>query len=222
SGVSTLTFTAAANATVTATPLALTVTGTSGAITESTTIRLTVVGRPDFSITAAPPAAVTITPGSNPTATLTVASLFGFTGSVSISAAGLPPGVSANFSPSSVNGSGTIVANFNAQTTTPAGTTNISIVGTSGTLTHSATIALTVTGASDFSLAATSASVVQGGTATSTITVTRLGGFAGTVALSASGLPAGVTASFNPASTTGTSTLTFTAAANAAAGAATV
>src|SRR5262245_34507021 len=224
SGASTLTFTAAANATVSGgAPFALTVTGTSGSITQSTTIRLTVVGRPDFSITAAPPAAVTITPGSNPTATLTVASLFGFTGSVSISAAGLPAGVSANFSPSSVNGSGTIVANFNAQTTTPAGTTNISIVGTSGTLTHSATIALTVTGASDFSLSATNASVVRGATGTSTITVTRSGGFAGSVAFSASGLPACVTASFHPTSTNaGSSVLTFTVAATAATGATTV
>src|SRR5262249_62377729 len=146
----------------------------------------------------------------------------GFTGSVSISASGLPPGVSANFSPSSVNGSGTIVVNFNAQTSTPAGTTNISIVGTSGSLTHSATIALTVTGPSDFSLSTTNASVVQGGTGPSTDTVTPGGGFTGTVALSVSGLPAGVTASFNPTSTTSTSTLTFSAAVTAGASATTV
>jgi len=222
SGASTLTFTAAANATVPAAPVVLTISGTSGSIVQTTTINLTVVGRPDFSITAAPPAAVTITPGSNPTATVTVAALFGFTGSVSISATGLPAGVSANFSPSSVNGSGTIVVNFNAQTSTPAGTTNISIVGTSGSLTHSATIALTVTGPSDFSLSATNASVVQGGTGTSTVTVTPGGGFTGTVALSVSGLPAGVTASFNPTSTTSTSTLTFSAAATAGASATTV
>jgi cellulase/cellobiase CelA1 len=222
SGASTLTFTAAANATVPAAPVVLTVTGTSGSIVQTTTINLTIVGRPDFSITAAPPAAVTITPGSNPTATVTVASLFGFTGSVSISATGLPAGVSANFSPSSVNGSGTIVVNFNAQTTTPAGTTNISIVGTSGSLTHSTTIALTVTGPSDFSLSATNASLVQGGTGTSTVTITPGGGFTGTVALSVSGLPAGVTASFNPTSTTSTSTLTFSAAGTAGTSATTV
>jgi cellulose 1,4-beta-cellobiosidase len=222
SGASTLTFTAAANATVPAAPVILTVTGTSGSIVQTTTINLTVVGRPDFSITAAPPAAVTITPGSNPTASVTVASLFGFTGSVSITATGLPAGVSANFSPSSVNGSGTIVVNFNAQTSTPAGTTNISIVGTSGSLTHSATIALTVTGPSDFSLSATNASVVQGGTGISTVTVTRGGGFTGTVALSVGGLPAGVTASFNPTSTTSTSTLTFSAAGTAGVSATTV
>jgi cellulose 1,4-beta-cellobiosidase len=221
--ISTLTFTASATATVG--PATVNITGTSGTLTHRLSVNLAVVGRPDFSITAAPPAAVTITPGSNPTATISVAALFGFTGSVSITATGLPAGVSANFSPSSVNGSGTIVANFNAQSTTPAGTTNISIVGTSGTLTHSATIALTVTGTAtpDFVLAAANASVAQGGTATSTITVNRLNGFAGSVALTASGLPSGVTASFNPASTTtGASSLTFTASATAAVGAATV
>ncbi|HEY6248658.1 MAG TPA: hypothetical protein VI685_01790, partial [Candidatus Angelobacter sp.] len=59
-------------------------------------------------------------------------------------------------------------------------------------------------------------------TGSSTITVALVNGFTGTVALAASGLPAGVTASFSPASTTGTSTLTFTASSTAAAGTATV
>ena len=78
--------------------------------------------------------------------------------------------------------------------------------------------------APDYSLSASprSVSVTQGGTATSTITVTPVGGFSGSVSLSASGLPAGVTASFNPASTTTTSTLTFTASSTATVGNATV
>lgn len=220
-GVSTLTFTAAANAPVPSGGVSITVTGTSGSITQTATFLLTIIGRPDFSITANAPAAVTLTPGSNPTAQVTISSLFGFTGTVSVSAANLPTGVSANFSPSSVNGSGTVTINFNGQNNTPSGTTNISIVGTSGSLTHSAIIAFTVTGTNpDFSLSAnpTSVSVAQGGTATSTFTVGPLNGFTGTVALSASGLPAGVTASFNPASTAANSTLSFTASSTAAVG----
>jgi hypothetical protein len=76
----------------------------------------------------------------------------------------------------------------------------------------------------DFALSASpaSVSVAQGASGTSTVTVTPGGGFAGTVALSASGLPAGVTASFSPASTTGTSTLTLAASSTATTGAATV
>jgi hypothetical protein len=72
---------------------------------------------------------------------------------------------------------------------------------------------------SDYSIAAAPASVavVQSASATSTITITRTGGFAGTVAFSTSALPAGVTATFNPASTAGTSSVVTFAASNAAA-----
>ena len=70
-----------------------------------------------------------------------------------------------------------------------------------------------------FTLAAAGpVNVPQGGSNTSTITVTPTGGFGGTVALSATGLPAGVTASFNPTSTATTSTLTLTADSTATTG----
>jgi hypothetical protein len=73
----------------------------------------------------------------------------------------------------------------------------------------------------DFSLAAnpTAVSVTQGGAATASISATTSSGFAGSIALSASGVPAGATASFSPASITpGTpSTLTLDSG-NAAAG----
>ncbi len=56
--------------------------------------------------------------------------------------------------------------------------------------------------------------VLQGGISTSTITITELGGFTGTVSLSYSGAPAGVTIDFAPTSTTSTSTATVTVAAD--------
>ncbi|HET9313993.1 MAG TPA: hypothetical protein VFQ51_00325, partial [Vicinamibacteria bacterium] len=77
----------------------------------------------------------------------------------------------------------------------------------------------------DFSLSASPATLVvaRGASVTSTVSIARTGGFTASVALSASGLPSGVTASFAPASTTGGSaTLTLTASASAAAGQATV
>ena len=78
--------------------------------------------------------------------------------------------------------------------------------------------------APDFSIAASPASlsIAQGASGTSTVTVSPQNGFGGSVALSASGLPSGVTASFNPASTTGSSTLTLSASSTAATGTATV
>jgi len=67
-------------------------------------------------------------------------------------------------------------------------------------------------GASDFTLSTskTSLSIPQGKKASTRIIVMPRGNFSGSVALTASGLPAGVTAAFSPASTTGASTMTLT------------
>jgi len=80
-------------------------------------------------------------------------------------------------------------------------------------------------GTPDFALSAAPSSVTlkQGGSSvSSTITVNPADGFSGSVSLSVSGVPSGVTASFNPGSTSSTSTLTLTAAGNAPTGAATI
>jgi endo-1,4-beta-xylanase len=75
-------------------------------------------------------------------------------------------------------------------------------------------------GSSDFTISTSPASltVVRGGTASAVVNVSPAGGFTGSVTLSASGLPAGVTASFSPATTTKSSTLTLSASATAATG----
>lgn len=71
----------------------------------------------------------------------------------------------------------------------------------------------TVVAASDFTLSASPASgtVLPGAQAITTVTTTAIGGDTETVNLSASGLPAGTTAAFNPASVTpgGSATLTL-------------
>ncbi|RXH56888.1 S53 family serine peptidase [Granulicella sibirica] len=87
-----------------------------------------------------------------------------------------------------------------------------------------ATLAGGATTTPDFTLSASPASlsIVAGANGTSTISVAGLNSFAGTVAVSASGLPTGVTASFSPASTTSTSVLTLTVATTAVAGSATI
>ena len=66
----------------------------------------------------------------------------------------------------------------------------------------------------------TAVSVKQGSSGTSTITSTVLNGFDSAVALTASGMPAGVTVGFSPSSVTGsgTSTATFTVASTTTAG----
>ncbi|HEY2468940.1 MAG TPA: Ig-like domain repeat protein [Terracidiphilus sp.] len=57
--------------------------------------------------------------------------------------------------------------------------------------------------------------VAQNSSGATNVAVTDAGGFSGNVSLAASGLPSGVTASFNPTSTASTSVLTVTAASSA-------
>jgi alpha-mannosidase len=72
-------------------------------------------------------------------------------------------------------------------------------------------------GPSDFTLSASSSnlSITQGRSAPTGVMVIPWGSFHGSVDLSASGLPPGVTASFSPASTAGSSMMTLTAAGSA-------
>ena len=161
---------------------------------------------PDFSVSVTP-SSQTVTPGQV-SYTVTVASLGAFSGTVTFSASGLPGDASATFSPTSVSGSGSSTLTFATSTT---GSYTITITGTSGTLTHTATVTLVV-GTPDFTLLASPGSqTVRHGSSTSyKVNVIPSGGFSGTVALSASGLPKGATASFSPASinTSGSSTMT--------------
>jgi hypothetical protein len=178
---------------------------------------------PDFSLTDSP-SSLTVTQGTSGTSTVTIHPSGGFTGSVTLSASGLPSGVTASFGTNPATS--TSVVTFTASSTATTGTSTVTITGTSGTLTHTTTVSLTITAPAqpNFSLSASpsSVSVVQGNTATSTITVTDTGGFTGAVTLSASGLPSGVTAAFGTNPTTSTSVVTFTASSTATLGTATV
>ena len=92
------------------------------------------------------------------------------------------------------------------------------------TLVQNAFPAIPATTAPGFSISTTGATVEQGTSATDSVTVSAINGFNGSVALTISGLPAGVTAAFSPATVTGSAgtTLTFTATNTATVGPATV
>jgi kumamolisin len=173
-----------------------------------------------FSLSAT---AASVTAGSTGTSTITETVTGGFSSAVTLSASGMPTGVTAAFSPTSITGAGTSTLTFTASSTAAAGSYTITVTGTpaSGTA-ETTTLTLTVSAAStpSFSLSATAASVKDGSTGTSTVTETVTNGYNTAVTLSASGLPTGVTAAFSPTSITGagTSTLTFTASSTAAAG----
>ena len=109
----------------------------------SNVVSFTVTGtQPDFSLSATP-AALSIAQGTAGSTTIAVAPVNGFTGSVALSASGVPTGVTVSFSPASTTGSSTLT--FTASSTATAGTVNVTVTGTSGSLSHTTTIALTVT-----------------------------------------------------------------------------
>ncbi|HZR28206.1 MAG TPA: glycoside hydrolase family 3 C-terminal domain-containing protein [Terriglobales bacterium] len=165
--------------------------------------------QPDFSI-AATPSSQTVTAGNTTSYTAEVSAISGFSGTVALSASGLPAGATASFSPASVSGSGTATLMMTTAGSTPPGNSNIVITGVSGSLTHTASVILSVTPPAqpDFSIAATPSSqtVTAGSSAGYTLHISAIDGFNSNITLSATGLPAGATASFNPASVTGQGT----------------
>jgi subtilase family serine protease len=198
---------AAATGTVT-----ITVTGASGSLTHSTSVSLTVNAAappPDFSLSAFP-TGVTITQGTAGGSTVTITPANGFAGSVTLSASGLPSGVTASFNPNPT--ATTSALTLSASATAATGNFTVTISGASGNLTRTTTVSLTVNAAPqpDFSLSSSPSTlnVARGSKATSTVSITRLNGFSGNATLSASGLPKGASASFNPNPATTTSTLT--------------
>jgi hypothetical protein len=177
----------------------------------------------NFSLSASP-SSVSVTQGSSASSTITVTDSGGFTGSVTLSASGLPSGVTASFGTNPTTSTSSVT--FTASSTATTGTSTVTITGTSGSLSHTTTISLTVsaTATPNFSLSASPSSltVKQGTSGSSTITVTDSGGFTGSVTLSNSALPSGVTASFGTNPTTSTSVLTFTASSTATTGTSTI
>jgi hypothetical protein len=186
---------------------------------------------PDFALSASP-TSLSVTQGSSATSTISTSVSNGFNSSIALSITGLPSGVTASFSPASIAapGSGSSTLTFTASSTATTGTFNTTVSATGGGITHTTVIPVTVNAATspNFTLSAspTSLSVAAGSSGTSTISTTVSGGFNSVVSLSASGLPSGVTAAFNPTSIaapgSGSSTLTFTASSTAAAGTSTI
>jgi len=110
----------------------------------------------------------TVTPGQSATYTVTVTPLHGFTGTVTFtvdSEGGLPSGMSSGgFSPSTVVGSGSTTLTMNTTGSTKPYATSLSVHGTSGGTTHTASTTLMV------NLAAPAN--VQAGTASGTVNLT--------------------------------------------------
>jgi kumamolisin len=179
---------------------------------------------PPFFTLSASPSGLAVVQGERAATTITSRVTGSFESVISLSASGLPRGVTASFSPASITAAGTSTLTLAVSSTTKPGEYPITVTGTSGALTKTTIVSLNVIIApsANFALSAypTAVLVVQGSSGTSTITSAVTGGFDSSISLSASGQPAGVTATFSPASITGpgTSTLTLAVASTTAIG----
>src|SRR5579884_2703772 len=103
---------------------------------------------PDFSVSVSP-SSQSVSRGGTTTYSVNVTSLYGFSGTVALAANGLPAGVTYSLSPSSIaaSGSSTLSLALGAGSNgPPSGSFSFTVSGTSGTIVHSSSAGLTVSG----------------------------------------------------------------------------
>jgi hypothetical protein len=148
--------------------------------------------------------AATVAQGASTTVSVFVART-NFTKTLVVTVEGAPVGITAIVTPANVdNGIPSTVLLITAAATATPGPVTLTVRGTGDGISETTvTVNLTVNVTGNFSLDVLSSSVTvaQGGGGIQTILVPRTGGNAGNVTLAASGLPAGVTATFTPTPT---------------------
>jgi uncharacterized protein (TIGR03437 family) len=173
-------------------------------------------GTPGFSLSVAP-YGVNVNQGTSATMVVTVNAFGGFTKTVALTVSDLPNGVAASFSPPSTASKSTLTLAVPGSVL--AGSYVGTITAVSGLLTQTIAVSLVVV-APDFEIS-TSPTIINatpGASAESAIAITSVGTFRQPVALSVTGAPQGVMASFNPRSTANSSTLTVSVASQAVPG----
>jgi kumamolisin len=157
---------------------------------------------PGFNLSASP-GSLSVVQGNSGTSTITSTVSGGFNSSVVLSASGNPSGVTVGFNPSSfATGAGSSTATFTVSSGVTPGTYPITISGTSGSSVKTTTVNLTVTAPvqANFTISVSPSSgyLSRGTSGYATVTTAISGRFNSAISLSATGVPAGVTASFSP------------------------
>ncbi|MGV3707569.1 MAG: beta strand repeat-containing protein [Gemmatimonas sp.] len=215
-----LTFTAAAGATPGT--YNITVTGSAtGQTARTVTVALTVNAPAGITMQLTPTAA-TVTAGANTQSNVVLTRNGGLTGDIALTAENAPTGVTVTFAPATVLAANTTsTATFATTGAVVAGIYTINVKATAGAVSTTQAFTLTVNAAQGYTVAfaTNTATIAAGGSGSLTANITRTGGFAGTINFAVSGLPAGITATPNPAAVTGNSTqLNVTVAGGTAAG----
>jgi hypothetical protein len=144
---STLTFTASSSTTPGNYGITITGTGSTGTHTATLTLSVTAAAQNDFSLSVSP-ASGSVTAGSGTSATVSTATTSGSAQSVSLGVSGVPAGVTASFSPTSVTSGGSSTLTIATSSSSAPGTYTLTITGTGSSATHTTSYSLTVTAAS--------------------------------------------------------------------------
>ena len=166
----------------------LTLTGTSGSVTNSVVINVTIAD-PDFQL-AAGNSTETVTTGGSTTDTITVTPVQGLTGNVSLSCSGTT-GLTCSLgtNPVSITSTSAVTSTLTANASSSATTGSVTITATFGSLSHTLQIPVTVNVvAPNFTVTVASPvlSIPSGTAITDNLTVAAVGGFNSDVALTCS------------------------------------
>jgi hypothetical protein len=142
---------------------------------------------PAFSLSSSP-SSLSVAQGGSGTSSITVVPGGGFAGPLSLSASGLPSGVTASFAPDSVAGTQVLTLTVSASAQVTSSPLTVTITGTSGSLSATTSVALTITAEPSFTAGSdgtTTMTLSSGATTgnTRTISVVGINGFTGTVNL---------------------------------------
>ena len=182
----------------------------------------------DFGISVSPQV-VNARAGGFGSATITITSINGFSGPVSLSSSGEPSGVSVNFSPTDVKppagGSRDSSLMLSVASFVQAGSYPLTLTGSGSSsyiIQHSTQLNLQVSSPQDFKISVNPSSIdiKPSESTTSTVIVSSIGGFSSPVGLSTSNrVPSGVQVVFSPNPIApGSSTMSISVAASANAG----
>lgn len=169
---------------------------------------------------------LTVAAGTSGVTTINSMVSAGFTGAIALSASNLPAGVTASFSPATLTGFSSSQLTFTVALNATPGEYTITVAGTSGGVTETTSVNLTVSAylPQSFTMTPSPGALIlsSGSQGTTTLTVFAWNGFTSAVSFACSGLPAGASCSFSPATVTpsgatATTTLTISAGTQAAA-----
>jgi hypothetical protein len=171
----------------------------SGSLSSQAQFTVNVQATPGLSLNLQP-SSFSIDPGGSQIVQLAISGVGGISGAVSGTVTGLPAGITVAQPVFTSFVNGDVILNFNAASTaTTSGSATITV--TSGALSTTASLPITVTTTPDFTLSSgiyTDLGVYQSSTSTFSVTAAAHNGFNQPISISFAGLPSGVT--FSPAS----------------------